>query len=269
MGWLDRTCGECGTELSPHERFAGGLCGDWRCKERVAHREAERARADAGEQAGVEEAASYTIVPTPGPHERRLVAADLERQQKFARHLRVTCDAALRELATEVSEADVREAEAPPPDVDEAESGLTPRTGDATPASVLGAVCGACVGFCCGDGREHAFVESDDLVERARGAAEPAVALEQFAARVLEHLPAQSYEGGCVFQAEGGCALPRSLRSSTCNAYECRGLRTLRIALEGGAPSDRAAVVQRVDHRDALAVRFVRVDTGSVTTSVR
>jgi hypothetical protein len=38
-------------------------------------------------------------------------------------------------------------------------------------------------------------------------------------------VPERSVERSCVFHGEQGCALPRELRSHTCNSYFCRPMR--------------------------------------------
>ncbi|MEM7260481.1 MAG: hypothetical protein AAF488_00725, partial [Planctomycetota bacterium] len=48
---------------------------------------------------------------------------------------------------------------------------------------------------------------------------------------IVEHyesyVPALAATGSCVYHASSGCALPRELRSSTCNRFVCRGVREL------------------------------------------
>lgn len=100
--------------------------------------------------------------------------------------------------------------------------------GESAPAEAdaLARACATCRGWCCRRGGSHAFldVRSVDRVWRERPGASPA-ALE---ALYLEHLGATHLDGGCVFQGESGCRLPRSLRSDTCNTWLCPDLHRQR-----------------------------------------
>lgn len=84
--------------------------------------------------------------------------------------------------------------------------------------------CATCRGWCCRRGGSHAFLDALSLDRvRRRYPDDSAAELE---ARYRTHLGATHLDGGCVFQGETGCRLPRPLRSDTCNSWLCPDLRT-------------------------------------------
>lgn len=92
------------------------------------------------------------------------------------------------------------------------------------------ALCTACRGSCCSRGADHAYLRVETM--RAALRAEPGLDGEGLLARYLDRLPAESVAGSCINQTAQGCALPRALRSETCNAFYCGPLRTFIEAAE-------------------------------------
>lgn len=97
--------------------------------------------------------------------------------------------------------------------------------------SILRRSCATCRGKCCTAGADHAFLR-DDTVERVRSE-QPSLDAAGMLATYASYLPTHHYQGSCVFHTVDGCNLPRTLRSSLCNRYECGGLTQLRSALSG------------------------------------
>ena len=91
-------------------------------------------------------------------------------------------------------------------------------------ASLL-AVCGTCRGACCKWGEDHAYLTRAVLsrVKAERRIASNATLLQAY----LERIPETSREGSCIYHGEDGCALPRSMRSETCNRFVCHPLKQL------------------------------------------
>jgi len=95
------------------------------------------------------------------------------------------------------------------------------------PAGFAGAVaragCTLCAGFCCKGGGEHAYLDERDMarVRQARPELDARAVIRLY----IEQVPAESYEGSCVFHGPRGCTLDRSLRSDVCNSYFCNALR--------------------------------------------
>lgn len=101
---------------------------------------------------------------------------------------------------------------------------------------VARAACTLCGGWCCKGGEEHAYLDERTMarVRRARPELEARQAIRLY----VERVPAEGYEGSCVFHGATGCTLDRSLRSDVCNSYFCSGLGNF-----VKAPSDAAAVL--------------------------
>lgn len=82
--------------------------------------------------------------------------------------------------------------------------------------------CTTCRGACCRHGGDHAF-----LVERFlawRLANEPESTPDTIVADYLARLPSESLDYSCLYHTPTGCALPRELRSPTCNEFLCDGI---------------------------------------------
>ncbi|MCC6785183.1 MAG: hypothetical protein IT457_20200 [Planctomycetes bacterium] len=93
------------------------------------------------------------------------------------------------------------------------------------PLALQRAACGLCRGRCCRSGGNHAYLDEASLARIL--AAEPSRTEEELFAQYRSFAPSHAYVGACLFQAEDGCALPRELRSDTCNRHLCGELRTL------------------------------------------
>lgn len=91
-------------------------------------------------------------------------------------------------------------------------------------ASLL-AVCGTCRGACCKWGEDHAYLTRAVLsrVKAERRIASNASLLRAY----VERIPEMAREGSCIYHGEDGCALPRSMRSETCNRFVCHPLKQL------------------------------------------
>jgi hypothetical protein len=106
------------------------------------------------------------------------------------------------------------------------------------PAGFAGVVaragCTLCAGFCCKGGGEHAYLDDRDMARVRR--AWPELEARGVIRLYLERVPAESYEGSCVFHGPQGCTLDRSLRSDVCNSYFCNALRDF-VSTAGGVTS--------------------------------
>ena len=91
--------------------------------------------------------------------------------------------------------------------------------------ATLLAVCTTCRGTCCKSGEDHAYLTRAVLarVKREQRMASQASLLEAYLARV----PKLARQGSCIFHGDQGCALPRPMRSETCNQFICYPLRQL------------------------------------------
>lgn len=232
-----QTCSACARPLTPHERFSGGVCADWRCREKLLRDALLAHRYDAARALGVEPAEAYPIVVVPW-RTGKVVPLPEERWREFGQFLAGLLAATLRPPPAS-------EPEARSPNRDEVRG---------EPDRLLAAVCGVCAGFCCHyGGARHAFLDAEAMA--AFRAVHPEMRDAAVIDAYLDRLPPESREGSCVYQAAQGCALPRAMRARICNAYECGGLREARQA---GAS---VCVVVRHDHR---IVRSAFVDASGI-----
>jgi hypothetical protein len=120
-----------------------------------------------------------------------------------------------------------------------------PQAGEpgAVTSSLPARLCGACGGGCCPKGGDRAFLKPETL--RRVMAAHPGLDDAGLRALYLGHLPPRSVAGSCVNHTRGGCSLPRSLRSDTCNSWRCLPLQALERRLEGGPAVRTVAVLSR------------------------
>jgi hypothetical protein len=86
----------------------------------------------------------------------------------------------------------------------------------------VGSICAACRGACCVNGGDHGYITTATL-----RAAEARDAAGTIVDHYLAHVPRRTYAGSCIFHAPTGCALPRDLRSETCNRHLCAPLTRL------------------------------------------
>lgn len=91
-------------------------------------------------------------------------------------------------------------------------------------ASLL-AVCGTCRGACCKWGEDHAFL-TRAVLSRVK-AQRPGLSETSLLQSYLNRVPETSRRGSCIYHGADGCALPRSMRSETCNRYVCYPLKQL------------------------------------------
>ena len=252
-------CGDCGRLLRAPAERAGGRCGTSECRVLGVQRQRRReldARAaesdvrlrsaartlrdgEAPRPPASERDGDTPIVLLPSTDPRRFpmriplpdpLPARLPRRR--ARQLR----AHVRQLAREAfgqaaAEASLATALATAPRA----PAEVPDAADA--AAFLGAACSACGGRCCRHGGERAYLTVDTM--RRWFAAHPDLGPPAAVAAYAAHLPDTSLRESCVYHTADGCALPRVMRSDTCNRYECDGLAHLGRELRGRAAAGR------------------------------
>ncbi len=95
----------------------------------------------------------------------------------------------------------------------------------ALPSAMPGALCALCAGGCCTLGGEHAYLTAETM--RPLMDRDAALTDQAIVAAYLDRLPAKSRDGSCINHTATGCALPREMRSATCNRYACEALAAL------------------------------------------
>jgi hypothetical protein len=109
------------------------------------------------------------------------------------------------------------------------------------PSNALGALCGACSGYCCQFGlQNHAYLKASDLA--AFSETRPDLDHEGIADAYIDKIKSRHARNGCLFQGSKGCSLPRDMRSQTCNAYLCGSARQV-LANEARLQKSKARVL--------------------------
>lgn len=230
-------CVICARPLTLHEQYAGQVCSDWRCRERQLDEALQVERASAAQDLGLDRAEAFPIVVVPW-RANRVVELPAERRSELKEFL--------DNLLSLPADA-VDEYSAPSHPEVCAEQSASAGSPDPNGDALLAKVCAVCKGFCCFYGAtRHAFLDGETMRQfRER---HPGMPAEDVVAAYLRYLPEHHCESSCVYHTQTGCALPRTMRASICNTYECRGLKDARRGYAKTAVA-RACVVVRHDNR--------------------
>lgn len=220
----------------------------WR-KQREADRQREKAelllrlvalRGEKFQSLGRDDPEAYMPVVLPA-RTSSLSELPSERRDAFAEHLRKTV-----QRAFDGGEAAAERAVA---------ASETASENDVLPAgelTILGNACGTCGGHCCREGATDAFVDTQ-TVDTYR-ATHPQKNAEEICDDFLSYIPDVTYEGGCVYQSETGCALPREMRADICRSYYCHGLKDFRRQMLNDGPRRGFAVAINEDKIVRIAI---------------
>ena len=104
--------------------------------------------------------------------------------------------------------------------------------------AVADAGCITCQGGCCRPGGPSWGFIGKDEVCRYR-LANPDAVEEDFVDYYLNHAPEKSISGSCIFHTQTGCTMSREDRSTLCNTFLCRGIKTMLAerTRDGDAPT--------------------------------
>lgn len=150
-----------------------------------------------------------------------------KRKHAFQQHLRET-------IAGAFASEDIPQA---------AQKSATGKTEASPDAQLIKDCCRLCGGGCCSGGGNHAHL-SEESVNEVR-ALYPTKNATEICDLFITCLPEVSVAGSCIMHRSTGCALPRNLRSQTCNRYLCEGLRNSLCAARTNGESTASYVVQR------------------------
>lgn len=222
-------CEFCGRQLDPHQSVSSGICGAPECHARkiekvgaelLARRRRQHEERMQGIIAKAGSAVEAALADLGTPREKASVAVT-PWQGRPVEPLPEARRAAFRAHLEEIAALAFDGATEPPEDEDPADR---EKHENPEPAVVAGA-CATCQGNCCERGGNTALLLPGDLARYRRR--HPEAAPEEIIDTYLSHLPDASTRGGCVYQAETGCALPRAMRQDICNSYYCESLRWL------------------------------------------
>ncbi len=132
----------------------------------------------------------------------------------------------------------------------------------------LVAACIACGGNCCTTGlRHHAYLHAIDIAyyRHHRPDATPAEIIADY----LSRIPRKSLVQSCLYLSDRGCTLPRDLRSTTCNRWQCGARIDLARQIKRMGPERSVVIGLAKDHADfpeegASQFRVVTVSDGTV-----
>lgn len=230
-----KRCNGCGKEISEHQARLYKVCDSPNCRafyirevhgaaqdrielhrheKQVFRRKVEAFRDDVAESESISEPASYSMLIVPA-NNRSVTRLPEERKQEFREHLRQLIEAAV-EAGTQGSSASLE---------------VALKRYVALP--ILGVACSTCRGRCCFLGEESkAFITTATL--RRFMDANPEMNPDDVLEAYCGFFEEETYENSCIYHHASGCALPRAMRSNTCNDYECDGQRDyLRETIDG------------------------------------
>lgn len=199
--------------------------------------ESENTRAWKSLRAGVPHGAAepLRVLLPSGPRRARKVSA--RRRARYQAHLENIVAAARLPMPALMPE---------PGPTQERSAAVMPNEPDAH-STMPGRLCGVCGGGCCTPGGEHGYLTPADM--RSILDKNPAFTNEAIVASYLDRVPGRSQAGSCINHTSGGCALPREMRSATCNRYACKSLATLQQAqLEPSGLNAVIVIQRRLDH---------------------
>lgn len=227
---------------------AGGACDSPECQAKWRAELVRRKRLDdEARRAAAHERAAAAIDVRPLPANVRALAELPDwRKAALETHLRSIIDAAWAAEPLVVATSERVEPER------------------ATVPSLLAATgCGVCGGRCCVAGAEHGML-TIETIQRYR-ATHPAATPDSTLDAYRAYLGGQTYEGSCVYHAANGCKLPRDLRASLCNSFECDELIQLQVldppATDDGSTPRKPLVLVALD--GAVGVRAQVVSLAS------
>lgn len=138
-------------------------------------------------------------IELPG-FDRPLRAVGIKRRKLFA--------AFLENLIAEVPPPRGKRADAPKPE-----------------ATRFADACKACRGHCCSKGGNDAYLDENAIAQA--WARYPRLSKRGLMRLYLDAIPGKAFADSCIFHAEHGCSLPRSLRAPVSEAYLCGPLMRL------------------------------------------
>ncbi len=92
-------------------------------------------------------------------------------------------------------------------------------------ATTFAGACAVCRGHCCSKGGNDAYLD-ENAIARA-WARHPRLSKRALTQLYLDAIPKKAFADSCIFHAEHGCSLPRSLRAPVSEAYLCGPLMRL------------------------------------------
>jgi len=104
-------------------------------------------------------------------------------------------------------------------------------------------LCSMCKGGCCTAGRNKAYL-TVDIIRRFMDI-NSGLSSKDILDLYVSNIRSITVDGACINQTKIGCALPREMRSNTCNGYYCDSLKSYQKELAGKINTGRILAIQR------------------------
>ena len=105
---------------------------------------------------------------------------------------------------------------------------------DSRPLSLTAQACAMCQGNCCVQGGNQAYLDVEAILRYLKK--HPGLEETDIIDFFLSHVEVYTYKDSCIYHGVNGCSLPRDVRSTTCNEFECTGMKGLMERIEGQVP---------------------------------
>lgn len=255
-------CGVCGKPISDRDWRMFESCDFWKCRaeQRRKHREA-RARREEEERRGRKELAGrlclfrdeVAVSLGVGEPERFLPVTIPASEWTISRLPQDRLSALGDHLGQLVADAR-KDREESARDGSDDGTPAAASEGDCMRASILQQACAICRGYCCLSRKDLAYLNKDMMSTYLdeHPQYDPLEVISEF----LSHVPEKTFTDSCIYHGEKGCGLPRDMRPSICNEFECLELGWVREELSELAPY-RVCLVGMQGRR---VVRYAFVD---------
>ena len=126
---------------------------------------------------------------------------------------------------------------------------------DSNPLPIVQEACTTCRGNCCITGGDNAYLTVKTILRYSNK--HPELEAHEVRDAFLSYVEERTIENSCIYHGKNGCCLPRATRSTTCNEFECAGLRRLLKKLSG--PGPHRVFLVAAEKNQAVRYAFVRV----------
>ena len=109
--------------------------------------------------------------------------------------------------------------------------------------SICDQLCSICKGGCCTSGKEHAYLSAISIKRYMD--LNPDLSADDVLNRYLSYISPETIVGACINQTKIGCALPKELRSDTCNGHYCDSLKSYQQKLADKEDIGTVLAIQR------------------------
>ncbi len=235
-------CAVCGRGITDRDWRLYQTCDFWKC--RVQHRRQQRTfrtEIDEHERRQREEFERRVcllrdkaagLLGIDGPE--RFVPAVVPAFQRPITYLPQKRRFALGDhLKSLIAEAHEKRKVSPDDHPDNAAPTIAPDA-NSKPLPIVQEACTTCRGSCCISGGNRAYLTVEMILRYSNE--HPEFEAHKVRAVFLSHVGERTIENSCIYHGKNGCGLPRDMRSTTCNEFECARLRRLLKKLSGPGP---------------------------------